>query len=89
MKHHTVRLVQRLDEASDIGAHDALERPLLRRDDIDGDTARPQRCRDFEADEAGADDDGMPGGSCALDNRAAVGERAQIQDVAAVGARDR
>jgi hypothetical protein len=39
---HAVRLVQRADEASHLGAHDPFEWGALRRDDIDGDTAGPQ-----------------------------------------------
>ena len=56
MEHHAVGFVQRLNDAPDLRAHHALERHLIRRDDINGDAARPQRCRHFEPDETGADD---------------------------------
>ncbi len=73
-----LRLVQRSDEPSHLGAHDPLERRALRRDDIDGNAAGPQRRRDLQTDEAGADHDDTPGRCGPFDDRAAVRERAQV-----------
>ena len=53
------------------------------------DVARAQRGRDFEADEAGAEHDGAARRLGALDDGAAVGERAQRVNMRLVGARDR
>ena len=56
MEDDAVLLVELPDEPADLRPHDALERLVLRRDDMDVDAARAQRRRDLEADEARADD---------------------------------
>ena len=87
MEHDALLLVQRSNERAEVVAEHALERKLLRRDDVDVDLARAQRRRDLEADEARADHDGA---LCRLrrgDDRAAVGERAQVVHVRQIGAR--
>src|SRR5690606_31421519 len=75
------RLVQRPHELADLRAEHALHRPLLRSDDVDLEAPRAQRGRDLEADEARTDDDGAPCLGRALDDRAAVPERAQHEHV--------
>ena len=56
MEDDTLRLVQRLNETSDLLSHDPLERHMVRSDHIDRDPARPERRRHFEADETRAHD---------------------------------
>src|SRR4029077_6480606 len=88
VKHDTVRFVNRPYESSDFGAHDPLERDPIRRHDIHGEAARPERGRHLQADEAGADDDGTFRRPGALDNGAAVAERSEVEQRHAVGAWD-
>ena len=89
MEDDAVLLVQRANEVAHLGPEHALHRPLLRRDDMHLDLARPQRGRDLEPDEARADHDGAARAARAGDDGAAVGERAQGMDMRLVGARDR
>ena len=89
MKHDALSLVQRSHEPADLDTHDALERHALGRDHVNVDPARTQRRRHFQADEARARDHDMLGVLRALDNRAAVGERAQIHHLIAGGAWNR
>ena len=84
VEHDAVRFVKPLHEASELDAHDPLERHRIRRDHVDVDAARPQRGRDLEADEAGADDNDARGALRALDDRPAVGERAQVENLVLV-----
>jgi hypothetical protein len=89
MEDDALRFVQRLNEASDLRAHDALQRHTLRRDDIHVDAASPQRCRYFEADEARAHHHHMLGRARLVDYGAAVREGTQIVHLRAVSTRDR
>ena len=89
MKDDAVLLVERAHEIAELGAENALQRPRFRRDDMDLDAARAQRRRDFEPDEARADDDRAARASSRRDDGAAVGERAQRVDMRQVGAGDR
>ena len=49
-------LVQRANEVAQLRAEHALHRPRFRRHDMDFDVAGAQRRRDFQPDEARADD---------------------------------
>jgi hypothetical protein len=61
----------------------------LRRDDVDGDAAGPQRRRDFEADEAGTTHDDVTRRCRPFDDGAAVRERPQIANPIVLRAGDR
>ena len=89
MEDDAVLFVQRAHEVAHLGPEHALHRPLLRRHDMDLDIARAQRRRDLEPDEAGTDHDRAARAVRRLDDRPAIGERAQRVDVRLVGARDR
>ena len=89
VKRHPVRLVHVADEAADVRPHHAFQRHALGRDDIDVDPARAQRRRDLEPDEARADDDHASRRRGFGDDRPAVGERAQIEDLRIGRARNR
>ena len=65
MEDDAVLLVQRAHEVAELRPEDALQRPLLGRDDMDLELARAQRGRDLEADEARADHDGAARAACA------------------------
>ena len=84
-----VLLVQAAHEVAELGAQHALQRALVRRDDVHVDAARAQRRGDLEADEARADHDRAPRRCRPRDDGAAVGERAQRVHVRQVGARQR
>ena len=79
-------LVDRLDEAAELGPENFLHRPLFRRDDMDLDVARAQRGRDFEADEARAEHDDPPRGLGSFDDRTGVLKRAEHEHVGRLGA---
>lgn len=80
-KLHALRLVQAADEGAELRPEDALERVSLRGHDDDREPARAQRRRDFQADEARAEHDGAARLGGARDERAAVGERAKIEEL--------
>ena len=84
-----VLLMERAHEVAHLRAEDSLHRPFVRRHHVDLDVAGAQRGRDLEPDEARADHDGPARRRGALDDRPAVGERAQREDVRLVGAGDR
>ena len=73
MKHDAVGLVQRLNEAPDLFAHDTLERRLFGGDDVDANAPRAERSRHFETDKARPYHHGMPGVLGHLHDGAAVG----------------
>ena len=79
VKRHAVGFVQRLHESADLVAHHAFERHALGSDHVDGDVPSPKRGGDFESDETRADDHDVPRDPCALDDRAAVGERTEVE----------
>ena len=89
MEDDALRFVQRLNEAANFRAHDALERHAFRRDHVDVDPPASQRRRDLEADEARADHHHMFGRARLVDEGATVREGTQIVHLRAVGARDR
>ena len=77
-------------KSAELGTEHPLQRPGVGRDDLDPEPALDQRRRDLEADEARADhDDGLGSLGRARDDRAAVGERPEREDVRLVGAGDR
>ena len=88
MEHDAVRLVQLANEAADFRAHYAFQRNAFRPDDVHLEPARAQRCRDFEADEARADDQRPLRRRRSGDDGAAVGKRAQVVDLRIRRARD-
>ena len=67
-------------------SQDLLHRDGLRCDHVHVDIARAQRCRHLETDEARADHHGSLRGQRLGDQRAAVGERAQIVHVRKIAA---
>ena len=82
-------LVQLAHEGAHLLAEHARHRNLFGRDDMHFDLARAQRGRNLEADEARADHDGALRRLGALDDGAAVVERAQNAHMRQIGARDR
>ena len=78
-----------MHEVAHLRPEDTLHRTLFRCHNMDFEVARAKRGRDFQADEAGAQDDSPAGRLRTIDNRPAVGERAQRMDMVLVGARDR
>ena len=79
-------LVQAANEIAHLAAEDALHRPLLGRHDVYLDATRTQRGSNLEPDKARAHHDGSTRRLRALDDRAAIGERAQRVDVRQVDA---
>ena len=77
MEDHAMLLVQLADEVTHLRPEHAFERTLLGRHHVHLELARAQRGRDFEADEARADHHRALGAIGGLDDRAAVGKRAQ------------
>jgi len=67
-----------LHRVADLRPHDAFQRHLLRGDDVDLQIARAQRRGGLEADEAGADHHHAFVASGFVDDRLAVGQRAQV-----------
>ena len=88
MEDHAMLLVQLADEVAHLRPEHAFERTLLGRDHMHLELARAQRGRDFEADEARADHHRAFGAVGGLDDRAAVGERAQRVHMRQVRARN-
>ena len=86
VKDHAVLFVDGADHVAERRPHDAFQRPRLGRDDVHRQAAGPQRGGHFQADEAGADHDALPGGRGVGDQRPAVGQRAQDVDMRQVGA---
>src|ERR1035437_5370665 len=86
MERHAVPLVQGTDEAADLLAEDLQHRNRFRRDHVDGDIARAQRCRHFEPDETRADHDAPLRLVRRGDQCVGVGAGAQIMDVRPRGA---
>src|SRR5262245_16789232 len=68
-------------------AEDTLEWERFWRDDMNLEIPSSQRGRGLEPDEAGADHHGTLGALRGVDDRAAVGERAEGMYVRAIGAR--
>ena len=81
--------MQLLHEMTDIVAHDARKRDGLGRHDVDVHFARAQRRRDFQSDEARADDAGALSLFGERDDVAAVGGGAEEVHVRFVRAGDR
>src|SRR4030095_11389395 len=81
MKDNSVRLVEAANKRADFCSEDFLHRHFVRRDDMDGDTSCTERGSDFEANEAGADYDYLPGGCRFRDDGLAVRERAQVESL--------
>ena len=77
MEDDAVLLVQRADEIAQLRPQNALQRPLVRRDHVDFDSARAKRGGDLKPDEAGAQHDRSSRRLGAFDNGATVGERTQ------------
>src|SRR6266436_7586445 len=69
-------------------AEDALERERFRGDDVNLEIPSTQRGRGLEPHEAAADHHGALGALRVVDDRAAVGERAERVYVRAIGAGD-
>ena len=69
--------VQLAHEGADFGAEHALHRYLLRRGDVNLESARPEGGRHFETDEARAQHDHAPRLCRARDDLPAIGERPQ------------
>src|SRR5512138_1776105 len=89
MEHHTVRLVQRLYEPTQLDAHHALERYLLGCHHLDCDVTVSERGRYFESDEARAGYDDPLCLLRRLHDRLAVRERTQVVDVRCICTRYR
>ena len=77
MEADAMLLMQRANELPHVMAEDALHRNRLRRGDMDLDLARPQRRCNLKPDEARAEHQGRLCGLGPLDDRPAIGERAQ------------
>jgi hypothetical protein len=75
VEHHPVLLVEAAHEVAGLRAQHARERPLVRRDHVDLDLARPQRGRHLQADEARPQHDGPPRAVRGGHDRPAVRER--------------
>src|SRR5207253_2936012 len=88
MKDDAMRFVNGAHELAELGTHHALERLLLRRDDVDAQAAGAERCGHLQTDEARAHHDDPRRLLCALNNRAAVRERAEIAYGRTVSARN-
>ena len=88
MENNAVLLMQRTNEVAHVGSEHALHWPLLRSDDMNLDLARAQRRRGLKADKAGADHDREARAVRNVNDRAAIGERAQHVDVRLIGARN-
>ena len=58
MKDDTMAFVDGADEIAKVCAQDLFHRARIRRNDVDLQSARSQRGRDFQTDEAGTDHDG-------------------------------
>ena len=89
MEHDAVRFMKRLHEVPAFAPEDVLHRPFHRGDDVHDGASRPERRRDFQADETGADDRDVAAGLEGLDQRAGVRERTQIVHVRLVRTGDR
>ncbi len=88
VKVDAVLFMQRADEIAHLGAEHTLHRPLLGRNHMHLQLARPQGGRDFEANEAGADHQRALRAARRLDDGAAVGNGAQGVHVRLVRARN-
>src|SRR5205814_2285846 len=86
MKSDPLVFVYFLDEAAKLGAKDSLEGNFFGGDDVDFQAARDERGSDLERDEAGADNDRVPGTGDAVDDCPAVTQGAQIENP--IAARD-
>ena len=86
VENDAVLLMQGADEVAHLRAQDPLHRPFVRRHDMNFDVAGAQGRGNLEADEAGAQHDGAARGLGVLDDRPAIGERAQRVDMRLVGA---
>ena len=73
--------VQSSNEVADGGSENAFHEALLGRDDMHLDIACPQCGRDFEPDEARADDDGTASAFRRSNDGPAIGHAAQREDV--------
>ena len=76
MELDSMLLMQRANEVSHLRAEDTLHRPPVGRDHVDFDLAMAQGGRDLETDEARPEHDHAACRLSALDDGAAVGERA-------------
>jgi hypothetical protein len=77
---HPLGLVEAADEPADVHAEDALQGLGFRGHDVHGEAPLAQRGGDLETDEARADHQRALGGRRSGDDRAAVGEGAQVVD---------
>src|ERR1700732_735958 len=87
MELYAMLLVKLAKEIAGIRSKNPLHRDRLGRHDIDLDSARAKRCRNFETDEARADHNGPARSLGFGDNSAAVRKRAQIMHMRKIAAR--
>src|SRR5262249_47748024 len=88
MKRDTILLMNAADEIAVFAPEDAFQGAMFGRHDVDLNLTRPQRCGDFEPDEACADDYGMPGLLCLGNDCARMGKRAQDMHMRLIRARN-
>jgi hypothetical protein len=84
-----VLLVHAAYEVAKLTSHDALQRAMVRRDDVHVYAARGQRRRHLEADEARPQHDRAPRLARRGDDRATVSERSQVVNASPVVERRR
>ena len=89
VENDSVLLVEIAHKVAHLWTQNAFHRPLVRRDYMDFDFAGAQRCRDLEADEAGAHHDRPARRFGAFNDRPAVGERTQSVNVRLISAGNR
>ena len=89
MENDAVFFMKLANEIAELRTKDPFERPAFRRDDVNLQIPRPQRGSGFQADEARADDDGVPRRLRVGDDGTRVGKGTQDVDMRLVGARNR
>ena len=89
VENHAVLLMQRADEIAHLRAENPLHGPFVRRHHMDVESASAERRRDLEPNEARTHDDRRSRRLGIVDDRFAVGERAQRVHMRLVGAGDR
>ncbi len=88
MEYDAILLMEGADEVAHLRTQDPLHGPFVRRHDMNFDIARAQGRGNFQANETGAKHDGAARSRGSLDDRLAIGERAQRVDMWLVGAGD-
>src|SRR6478609_4929268 len=83
MENNSLLLVHTLNEGAELFAQHSLEGELLHGYDVNLETAGNEGSSDLEADEARPDNHCVPGVLRLVDDRAAVGERAEVQNAIA------